>query len=247
MDRAYWEKIAPGYNDEIFDVLKNDRKKIITGTLRKLASDRKTVCDLGCAIGKWLPLLSPLFKKVVAIDISAENLRIAKELYPDLKNIEYKRADLSSESATLPGCDVAVCINAVLTDKQEWRTRFFKNLGKAVKKNGSLLLVVPSLESYMLSSIIRQRWDPDKDAGTMINKQKGTEQYQNMLQGNAEIDEVPTKHYLKEELQILLNHAGFAIREIHKIEYPWDTEFLNPPSWLSQPQPWDWMLLCKKL
>ena len=79
MDRTYWEKIAPAYNEEIFDVLKNDSKKIIVSAVKKVSSKNKTVIDIGCAIGKWLPVLSPAFKKVLAIDISKENLDIAKK------------------------------------------------------------------------------------------------------------------------------------------------------------------------
>ncbi|HEU5167843.1 MAG TPA: methyltransferase domain-containing protein, partial [Chitinophagaceae bacterium] len=74
MDRTYWEKIAPDYNEEIFDVLRNDSKGVIIAVIKKLASKNKTVIDIGCAIGKWLPILSPPFKKVYAVDISAENL-----------------------------------------------------------------------------------------------------------------------------------------------------------------------------
>ena len=79
MDRKYWEKIAPEYNNEIFDVLNNDRKGIILSAIKKVAAKNKTVIDIGCAIGKWLPVLSPIFKKVFAIDISKENLEIAKK------------------------------------------------------------------------------------------------------------------------------------------------------------------------
>ena len=71
MKRSYWEKIAPTYGDEIFDVLHNDKKALIRSVIKKYASKNKTAIDIGCAIGKWLPVLSPAFKKVVAVDISA--------------------------------------------------------------------------------------------------------------------------------------------------------------------------------
>ena len=69
MNRSYWEKIAPSYADEIFDVLHNDKKALIRSVIKKYASKNKTVIDIGCAIGKWLPVLSPAFKKVYAVDI----------------------------------------------------------------------------------------------------------------------------------------------------------------------------------
>ena len=68
MKRTYWEKMAPTYGDEIFDVLHNDKKALIRSVIKKHASKNKTVIDIGCAIGKWLPVLSPAFKKVIAVD-----------------------------------------------------------------------------------------------------------------------------------------------------------------------------------
>jgi 2-polyprenyl-3-methyl-5-hydroxy-6-metoxy-1,4-benzoquinol methylase len=246
MDRTYWEKIAPDYNEEIFDVLRNDSKRVIVSAIKKLSSKNNTVIDIGCAIGKWLPVLSPIFKKVHAVDISRENLEIAKKLYPEFTNVEYDRIDMSRPKASMPLCDLAICINAILTDSLKKRNVFFKNLKKCVKKNGYLILVIPSLESAMLTSIIRQRWDPDKDANRVIKKNRKGLQLENILQGNAEIDDVPTKHYLKEELQLLLKNEGFSTENFQKIEYDWNTEFLKPPKWLSEPKPWDWMVVARK-
>lgn len=246
MDRTYWEKIAPDYNEEIFDVLKNDNKGVIVAAIKKVAAKQKTVIDIGCAIGKWLPVLSPAFKKVYAVDISKKNLEIAKKLYPEFTNVQYGHADMSNSKAKLPSCDVGICINAILTDSVKKRNMFFTNLKKCIKKNGYLILVIPSLESSMLTSIIRQRWDPDKDAGGAISKKKSGIQLKNILQGNAAIDNVPTKHYLREELQLLLNNEGFKAEDFQKIEYEWDTEFLKPPKWLTQPKPWDWMVVARK-
>ena len=78
MERNYWEKMAPTYGDKIFDVLANDRKALIRAVIMQYAGKNKSVIDIGCAIGKWLPVLAPAFKKVVAVDISAKNLDIAK-------------------------------------------------------------------------------------------------------------------------------------------------------------------------
>jgi 2-polyprenyl-3-methyl-5-hydroxy-6-metoxy-1,4-benzoquinol methylase len=246
MDRKYWEKIAPDYNKEIFDVLKNDSRGIIISAIRRFSSKRKTVADAGCAIGKWLPLLSPLFKKVYAFDISAKNLAIARRLYPQFANIEYYRTDMSDPKAKITSCDVAVCINAILSGSLQQRVAFFRNLKKCVRKKGHLVLVVPSLESSLFVSIIRQRWNPDKDAHAFISKSNKHKQFKNILQGNVDIDGVPHKHYLKEELQLLLEQEGFTAKKFQKIEYNWDTEFLKPPAWLKGPRPWDWMVVAQK-
>ena len=155
MKRSYWEKIAPTYGDEIFDVLHNDKKALIRSVIKKYASKNKTAIDIGCAIGKWLPVLSPAFKKVVAVDISAKNLEIAQQLYPQYKNVQYLRADMSGKKTKVPQCDFGICINAILTPDLKDRTIFFQSLSSCVKKGGRIVLSIPSLESWMLTSVIQ--------------------------------------------------------------------------------------------
>jgi 2-polyprenyl-3-methyl-5-hydroxy-6-metoxy-1,4-benzoquinol methylase len=248
MNRNYWEKIATSYNDEIFDVLHNDKKALIRSAIKKYASKSKTVIDIGCAIGKWLPVLSPAFKKVYAVDISAMNLEIAQQLYPQYKNVEYLQADMSGKTTKVPKCDFGICINAILTSSLKDRTIFFQSLSACVKKGGRIIITIPSLESFMLSSIIQQQWKIDKNIFPATkNAKEALKKWNNIRQGNADIDDVPHKHYLKEELQLLLANEKFVTEDFQKIEYEWDTEFLKPPKWLKDPKPWDWMVVAKKL
>ena len=247
MDRTYWEKIAPDYNEEIFDVLQQDKKGIIRAAIRAVSGPDKTVIDAGCAIGKWIPVLAPLFEQVIAADISAKNLLIAKKNNAALRNVKYSRVDFSSPKLKLPKADVILCVNAILTDSQKKRDIFFSNLSSCMKKEGHLVLVIPSLESYMFTRIVQQKWKIDKKFyNEKIPGQEAIRKYKNVQQGNLDIDHVPTKHYLEEELTLLLALEGFAVASVQKIEYDWKTEFLKPPSWLTQPQPWDWMVLAKK-
>ena len=123
--------------------------------------------DIGCAIGKWIPLLATAFKHVVATDISAINLAIAKEKCKDYSNVDYQRMDMSANTITVTPCDVAVCINAILTDNLKKRINFFQSLDLCLNKGGTLILVVPSLESKLYSNIIANRWNVDDE-----NKEK---------------------------------------------------------------------------
>jgi SAM-dependent methyltransferase len=247
MDRHYWEKIAPAYNEEIFDVLENDKKAIIHTAINRLAKPSRTVMDIGCAVGKWLPLLSPRFKKVIAVDISEKNLSIAKKTYSKLSNIDYLRADMSGPKLSLHPCHVAICINAILTDSLKKRMHFFRNLSSCIRKGGSLVLAVPSLESSLLTHVISHQWKIDRDMlGKKISGKQALKKWNNIKQGNTDIDNIPTKHYLKEELELLLYLEGFSIENIQKIEYDWTTEFTKPPKWLKNPRPWDWMVVARK-
>ena len=247
MDRSYWEKIAPEYNEEIFDVLQQDKKGLIRAAIQKYSGKNKTVIDAGCAIGKWLPVLAPVFKKVIAADISAGNLKIAARNHPRFGNVDYKRVDMSASHIALPKANVVLCVNAILTDSARKRDLFFKNLSRITRKGGSLVLVVPSLESYFFTRIIQQKWKIDKSLfNESMSAAKGLEKYKNAQQGNLDIDSVATKHYVKEELTILLMKEGFTVNQFEKIEYDWKTEFVNPPKWLKHPQPWDWMCVAMK-
>ncbi len=248
MKRKYWEKIAASYDDEIFDVLHNDKKALIRSAIEKHASNRKTVMDIGCAIGKWLPVLSPIFKKVVAVDISAQNLKIARDLYPQFNNVEYLRADMSGKKTRVPACDFAICINAILTPSKKDRDIFFQSLSACVKKNGRIIITIPSLESYLLTSIVQQQWKIDQHLFPATrNPKEALRKWNNIRQGNADIDSVPHKHYLREELELLLASEGFKAEEFQKIEYAWTTEFHRPPRWLRAPRPWDWMVVARKM
>ena len=252
MKRTYWEKIASTYNDEIFDVLHHDKKAIIRSAIKKYASKNKTVIDIGCAVGKWLPVLSPSFKKVYAVDISAKNLEIARQLYPQYKNVEYLRADMSVKSTNPdsyrgPKCDFGICINAILTSSLKDRTIFFNSLSACVKKGGRIIITIPSLESWLLTNIIQQQWKIDRQIFPVTkNAKEAIRMWNNIRQGNADIDDVPHKHYLKEELQLLLANEKFITEDFQKIEYSWHTEFLKPPKWLKDPKPWDWMVVARK-
>ena len=247
MDRKYWEQIAPNYSEEIFDVLQNDKSGKIVTAIEQVASKEKTVTDIGCAVGKWIPLLATAFKQVVATDISAINLDLAKQKCKDYLNIEYQRMDMSAYTLTVTPCDVAVCINAILTDNLKKRINFFQSLNICLNNGGDLILVVPSLESKLYANIIAHRWNVDDDHKEKIESvEKAFALAKNMKQGVTDIDNVPTKHYLKEELELLLSLEGFIVDRIVKINYTWKTEFTKAPKWLAEPYPWDWMCVAKK-
>lgn len=248
MKRSYWEDLAPKYNDEIFDVLQNDKQQLVKTAIEKLASPNKTVIDAGCAIGKWLPLLSPLFKQVYALDISAKNLKIARKKNPELNNVEYIRADMSRKNHELPVCDLGICINAILTPSVKKRNRFFQSLASCIKQRGKLIMTVPSMESFMLTRTIQKQFKIDKKYFPVVaNYKQAIRNLKDIWWGVAEIDDVPHKHFLKEEAAIVLQQFGFAAEKFQKIEYDWSTEFYKPPAWLQQPGPWDWMIVAKRV
>lgn len=154
---------------------------------------------------------------------------------------------MSAPNITVNPCDVGVCINAILTDSLKKRINFFQALGLSINKGGHLILVVPSLESKLYTNIIADRWNVDQDHKERIpSARKAFALARNIKQGVTDIDQVPTKHYLREELELLLGLEGFTAIKIEKINYTWKTEFHRPPKWLKDPLPWDWLCIAKK-
>jgi 2-polyprenyl-3-methyl-5-hydroxy-6-metoxy-1,4-benzoquinol methylase len=247
MKRNYWEKMAPHYQEEIFDVLLNDKKKWIAKAIRKYANPRHHVIDIGCAVGKWLPVLSPLFKEVVALDISKNNLKIAQSLFPNLTNIIYLQGDMSNTRLHLQPAEMGICINALLTPHSKDRTIFLKNLQRSIKPGGTLILTVPSLESYLLTRIIQQQFGIDTTQfSERITKEQALKYWKNLKQGVLNIDNVPHRHFLQDELWLSLTLQQFEPIQFRKIEYNWNTEFVKPPRWLQEPRPWDWLVVAKR-
>jgi 2-polyprenyl-3-methyl-5-hydroxy-6-metoxy-1,4-benzoquinol methylase len=247
MEKSYWEKIAPIYETEIFDVLKNDKNGHIVKAIQSFASNKKSIIDIGCAVGKWLPVLSPIFKHVHAIDISNKNLQIAEKKYTALKNISYQRIDMSAKTIPAIQFEAAICINAILTADLKKRNLFFKHMASFLKPNADLVLVVPSLESKIFSHIIANKFNVDNAKNDIApTGKRAIEQIRYIKDGVTDIDDVPTKHFLKEELELLLDLEGFKVKKIQKIKYQWNTEFHKAPSWLKNPRPWDWMVHAKK-
>ncbi|MBX2967601.1 MAG: class I SAM-dependent methyltransferase [Cyclobacteriaceae bacterium] len=244
----HWNTIAPSYEAEIFDVFKSDRNRILPRYFKKHANKLHHAIDFGCGVGKAFPYLAPVFKGVLALDISEECLSTAMQR--PYKNISFKHADLSSPRLKIAPADFAFCCNVIMLPEVDKNNLMFRNIQKSLKKGGNAVLVVPSLESVLYASwqLIRLY----KKEGVSVKKIPATEfDYfkagkRELVQGIIHINGVPTKHYLQTELEVLLKEAGLTITAIEKIEYDWNTEFDSSPRGMTAPYPWDWLVECRK-
>src|SRR5437867_2615711 len=74
MSAQFWDTVASRFDDEIFNTLSNDRSRTILRHIDRFSSTDSTVCDFGCGVGRYLPLLAERFKAVCAVDISRKCL-----------------------------------------------------------------------------------------------------------------------------------------------------------------------------
>ena len=247
MNERFWDKIAGNFDEEVFDTLKNDRNNIIVSYIDRFRSLEATACDLGCGTGRYLPTLAERFKTIYAIDISSKCLDVAQEICRPLNNVIYIKADLSVPRLQLRRFHFGISINMLTMPSFKTRGAILRNFCTFTKKHGYLLLVVPSLESALYSNNRLLDWNAksgsrrDDAFAIELNSSKSPVFASD---GVLNFAGARTKHYLKEELIVLLEGVGFSVISVAKVEYPWTAMFGQRPPWMKGPYPWDWLVLC---
>ena len=251
MNRAYWDRMAERYEAEIFSVLDHDRAAIISDKVRRYGNPRQTATDVGCGIGHFLPLLSGRFRQILAVDLSSRNIAKARERHAGLANVSYRTLDLAAPGARLPKADFALCVNAAIAPSLAHRNRMLDAVARHLRPGAHLVRVVPAWESVCRADFRLIEWNlrdglaPRRAAGAGFRAYRPARKPR-IHEGVVRIDRVETKHYLKEEVLVLLETRGLRALEIEKIEYPWTSEFTAPPRWMRAPFPWDWLFVARK-
>jgi SAM-dependent methyltransferase len=250
-DALHWNKIAPNYDKEIFNVFKNDKKKKLKKYVLKYADKNKSAIDFGCGVGKALPLLSPLFKEIIAVDVSEKCIEKARAALR-VDNVSFQVVDLAAGEINLPHVDFAFCCNVAMSDDVKRNQLIITNVLHSLNKGGVALFVLPALESVSISALSLINWyrregtalcDIPKDELALYSNDNP----QHIAAGIVKIDTVSTKHYLFTELYALFNTDAFEMQHIDRLEYDWSTEFDSPPSWMQSPFPWDWVIEVKRV
>ena len=232
-----WDAVARRFETRVCHVLGEDRRGVVAAAVarerRRLRGRSETVAaDVGCGIGRALPLLAGSFDRVIAVDGSRACLERARSRTRRSGAIKFVLADLARERLALPPVDVVLCINVALTPVERDRRRILENAVRNLRRGGRLLLVLPALESDLL---VRRRlagWNRVR-----LREKRG----ERVADGIVEAGGVLTKHWTREEL--LLAAAGLGCRcvSIDRVEYDWGTELVRPPRSFREPYPWDWL------
>jgi SAM-dependent methyltransferase len=251
MDKKYWNTLAGTYESEVFDVLGHDRRHLIQDQMDEFGSPEKSVSDLGCGIGRFLPMLSERFGRVYAVDISRGCLDRAREACRELDNVVYISKDMSTPAGDVPKVDVTLCVNSLMMPSLAKRLAFIQNVSDQLRVGGRLILVVPSFESSLLADHRLVEWHlrdglEPREALRAAHELVKMPAANRLRQGVLNTGGTATKHYLQEEMVVMLRLHGLHVRRILKLEYPWSTEFESPPSWMQAPFPWDWLVIAEK-
>jgi SAM-dependent methyltransferase len=234
----------------VFSAAALDRRGLIRSRLEQIASRHRDALDLGCGIGLWLPLSSSSFRSVIAVDLSRKLLARAEAACGHLRNVTFHQCDLSRNDRALPRADVVLCVNAILTPSLTRRERLWDTLAAQLRRGGDLLLVVPALESALLTKQRLIEWNLRDGVAPHVAVRSALAADQDKaagwLAGVVPVDGADTRHYLREELEVWLRSRGIEPSEVLKLEYPWTSEFAEPPRWMAAPYPWDWLVVARR-
>ncbi len=246
MNEKDWDRTAATFDEDVFNVPANDRRGLIPGFVQARSNIDGTAADVGCGIGRTLPLLAEHFGAVEAVDLSSECLAVARETCAARTNIRYHHVDLASDPVPFAAVDLVLCINAWLMHEPARRNNMVLNTLAAVKPGGHILLVTPALESALFATHRLVRWQRELGHAPKVAQQKASRAMSDLDMGIVLVDGVATKHFLKEELEDMFMMYDFQVQDVHKLEYPWSRVFAEPPVWMGPPLPWNWMVTARR-
>lgn len=238
----HWDKQAPTYTNEIFNVYANDYHGRLKAMIQRYANPKGHAVDFGCGTGNGFALMAPLFKHIMAFDVSAGLLKQAAAR--GYNNISVNKLDLTDSKAPIPYTDFGVCCNVAISHDIKMDYAIIKNVLRAINKKGTVIFVLPSLESGCLTTWNLTQWH--KKEKTTVAEIPDAEieninlSIDELRNGVCRIDNRPTKHYSLHELFGMFHSGNFEIVSVEKLEYPWQSEFATPPKWMQAPYPWDW-------
>jgi SAM-dependent methyltransferase len=244
-DSRDWSSLARGFDAHVCHVLGEERDGRVQAAIRAAVRAGDRAADFGCGTGRALPLLADLADQVDAYDFAPRLLAVAERSVTKHENVACRVVDLSDESLALPPVHAGVCINALISPSATLRAKILGTISRTVRTGGRLVLVVPAVESALLvmhrqvEIHLREGWS-DRAARAAADVSGLTAV--GVRDGVLERGGVRTKHYLREELELLLGSFGWTVDAIEKAEYDWSTEFESPPAWMAAPYPWDWVV-----
>jgi SAM-dependent methyltransferase len=250
MNIKYWNSFASDFEDSVFEVANHDLRGVINKQIERVAKKGTVAADLGCGPGSLLPYICSKFEKVYAVDYADELLSVAKK-NNDYKNVEYFCHDLVSKKHLPFTADVVFSVNSLISADYKSRQAMAQSLWRTTTKNGFSIVVVPSLESitHVYQTLVRCNLREGMVHHKAISNitQVYKKEVLSPIEGIVSIGGTPTKCFTREEITVLLSEIGFRIEEVLRVEFPWEEEIEGAPSWLKEPFPWDWLIICRKL
>ena len=249
MEKQDWDKIAGHFTDRVFQITDHDTGGVILNTVRTLGGSRKHAGDFGCGAGSVTRLLADHFGQVTGLDQAAGLVREA-ERGTAADNVTYVEADLALPKPLGFRFDVSLCVNVLIHPNHEVREKIARTVAIHTRPGAPAAFVVPSMESTLrtFQTVVdcQVRAGARRNVAVRSIARQAEEEIESVIDGIVSVGDSPTKHFLHDELAAFLGEAGFDLRDMKRVEYPWAEEIENPPRRLGSPTPWDWLAECRR-
>jgi SAM-dependent methyltransferase len=252
MNRAYWDAVADDYEGEVLSVFDHDTGGLVRARIAAAGaavdSAGSRAADLGCGVGKFTPLLARAFARVEACDSSLRGLEAARAACLDHANVGFWRIDLTCDPVPFEPVHFVLCVNVLIMPSLDERLRAWRTVTNQVEHGGTLLLVVPSLESIQcehLREIDTHLLEGDTCAEAIRRSVPPDASATDLHQGVHLLDGLRTKHYLREELEHMLPAHELDVIEVARLEYRTDAEDVAD-ALPAASCPWDWLVTARR-
>lgn len=233
MNKHEWNLHADEFEDAIFDVTVDEANNQLGRFVRAARLPANAVLvDLGCGLGSFVQKFGHRFREVVAVDFAAQIIARAKDRCTAQPGVTWLVADIASAfKAVGTRADLTVCMNVITSPSPAKRNALWKCLAKVTKPRGYALIVVPSLES---NRMVEERY-------LQKNRRLGSKR-----NGVVQREDSWQKHFERTELEAVLAHHGFKVKQLGRVAYSWSTEGLRR-SRQDKTLPWDWICLAQRV
>ncbi|MCB0834448.1 MAG: class I SAM-dependent methyltransferase [Bacteroidetes bacterium] len=231
MNRDHWNELAERFENEVMDMVQTDRNRVLRQMVSSIPeTHRSTLVDLGCGIGTFIKTFGDLFDEVVGVDLSKRMLSRARRQCADLPHTSWLCADLKNAAEKLgEHADLTVCLNVITSGELRRRKSQWTSLKKVTRRDGYLIVGVPSLESAKMVSEVEDDDDSDITDDGLVSR-----------------DGVYQKFFSREEIREALIKRGFDVCSIKRVYYDWSEEGMPEPPKNADGYPWDWACLARR-
>jgi SAM-dependent methyltransferase len=254
MKRAYWDRLASRYSNEVLEITAIDTHRVLARTAARLGRRYAVAGDFGCGVGATTRTFAPCFERIVGVDFSPKLLAEAKRRTKD-DNVSYVLADLATSETLGFRVDAGFCVNCLIAPRYETRIRIARSVVRAVRRGGPVVIVVPALESALRTYQALVRLDMvDGDArseGVRRVNAIAAREVRSIADGIVTTGGEPTKHYLGDEIVEFAAEAGLSVDRLERVEYAWREEIElgrigeRTRRALGKGAPWDWLVVAR--
>lgn len=166
-DTYYYLNDCGGYESfKKYAGRKIEDMRIIAASMLATSNKKENVLDIGCGRGELAFLLSQSANKVIAIDYSKDSIKIAKETYKDIQNIDFIEMDFFKFNTK--GKFDKILVTDVIEHIDKSKTQeFFSKISQLLSKTGLLIAhTAPNKLSYMYD--YKKKYELAKSIGTYI-------------------------------------------------------------------------------